>query len=202
MSSFRSTCTADQKLVAEQYDEEAMEEVEGLLMSPKTTTKHPRHRNGCTCIVCIQSPSGKGPKHERCCSCAVCETVKRRRRSLLLRREKKQKEKEDNAQKELEQLNSDDELHQSANNNEDHVHERHALPLKDQLDLNFKPEIDEECLPGSNKTTKNKTLDHDDTVKSSFKSPSSSSAHSEINKEDEGELKKNRETADTTTSSM
>ncbi|KAK6122173.1 hypothetical protein DH2020_044084 [Rehmannia glutinosa] len=27
------------------------------------TTRHPRHRPGCTCIVCIQPPSGKG-KHE------------------------------------------------------------------------------------------------------------------------------------------
>ncbi|KAG7542003.1 B3 DNA binding domain [Arabidopsis thaliana x Arabidopsis arenosa] len=180
-------------------------EVEGLLISP-TTTKHPRHRNGCTCIVCIQSPSGIGPKHDRRCSCAVCETKKRRRRSLLLRREKMQMEREDNVPKELEQLNSDNGLHQSANNSENHERhdspERHASPLKSQLDLNFKPEKDEESLPGSNKTTENKTLHHDDTVNSSFKSPSSSSAHSQINKEDEGKLRKNTEVADTTTSSM
>nr|O65420.3 RecName: Full=B3 domain-containing transcription factor VAL3; AltName: Full=Protein HIGH-LEVEL EXPRESSION OF SUGAR-INDUCIBLE-LIKE 2; AltName: Full=Protein VP1/ABI3-LIKE 3 [Arabidopsis thaliana] len=173
-------------------------EVEGLLISP-TTTKHPRHRDGCTCIICIQSPSGIGPKHDRCCSCAVCDTNKRRRRSLLLRREKKQMEKEDNARKLLEQLNSDNGLHQSANNSENH--ERHASPLKVQLDLNFKPEKDEESLPGSNKTTKSETLPHDDTVKSSFTSPSSSSAHSQNNKEDEGKLKTTTEIADTTTTS-
>lgn len=182
VAGFRSTCT----------------EVEGLLISP-TTTKHPRHRDGCTCIICIQSPSGIGPKHDRCCSCAVCDTNKRRRRSLLLRREKKQMEKEDNARKLLEQLNSDNGLHQSANNSENH--ERHASPLKVQLDLNFKPEKDEESLPGSNKTTKSETLPHDDTVKSSFTSPSSSSAHSQNNKEDEGKLKTTTEIADTTTTS-
>ncbi|CAA0396026.1 unnamed protein product [Arabidopsis thaliana] len=182
VAGFRSTCT----------------EVEGLLISP-TTTKHPRHRDGCTCIICIQSPSGIGPKHDRCCSCAVCDTNKRRRRSLLLRREKKQMEKEDNARKLLEQLNSDNGLHQSANNSENH--ERHASPLKVQLDLNFKPEKDEESLPGSNKTTKSETLTHDDTVKSSFTSPSSSSAHSQNNKEDEGKLKTTTEIADTTTTS-
>ncbi|XP_006283162.2 B3 domain-containing transcription factor VAL3 isoform X1 [Capsella rubella] len=194
-----STCTPDQKLVAQQQNEEAMEEAERLLMSPKTTTKHPRHRNGCSCIVCIQSPSGAGPKHDRRCSCAVCEAVKRRRHSLLLRREKKQMGKEDNAHKELEQPNSDDELHQSANNSENH--ECHTSPLKVQLDLNFKPEKDGESLPDYNKTTKKKTLHHDDTVKSSFNSPSSSTAHSQINREEE-ELKKNTEIADTTTSSI
>ncbi|OVA16677.1 B3 DNA binding domain [Macleaya cordata] len=35
-----------------------------------TTSKHPRHRLGCTCIVCIQSsPSGKGPKHKPTRTC-------------------------------------------------------------------------------------------------------------------------------------
>ncbi|XP_010434162.1 PREDICTED: B3 domain-containing transcription factor VAL3-like isoform X1 [Camelina sativa] len=192
-TSFRSTCTPDQKPVAEQQDEETMEDVEGLLMSPKTTKKHPRHRNDCTCIVCIQSPSGAGTKHDRCCSCAVCEAGKSRRRSLLLRREKKQMGKEDDPHKELEQPNSDNELCQSGNNSENH--ESLPSPVKGQLDLNFKPEKDGESLPGSNKATKKKTLHHDDTVKSSFKSPSSSTAHSQINKEEE-------ETADTTTSSI
>ncbi|KAL1201818.1 B3 domain-containing transcription factor VAL3 [Cardamine amara subsp. amara] len=181
---FRSTCTADRVVVPEQEDEEAIEEVEGLSMSSNTTTKHPRHRTGCTCIVCIQFPSGQGPKHDRCCSCVVCDTVKRRRRSLLLKREKKQLEKEENAHKELEQLNSDDddELHQSANNSKNH--ERHNSPLKSQIDLNFQPEKDEDSLPGSNTTTKYKSLHHDDTVKSSFKPPSSSGVSSQTDMED------------------
>ncbi|XP_078156962.1 B3 domain-containing protein Os07g0563300-like isoform X2 [Carex rostrata] len=51
-----------------------------------TTTRHPRHRPGCSCIVCIQPPSGKGPKHKQSCTCNVCNTVRRRFRTLMMRR--------------------------------------------------------------------------------------------------------------------
>ncbi|KAJ8751292.1 hypothetical protein K2173_016474 [Erythroxylum novogranatense] len=57
------------------------------------TTKHPRHRPGCTCIVCIQPPSGKG-KHKSTCMCNVCMTVKRRFKTLMLRKKKRQSERE------------------------------------------------------------------------------------------------------------
>ena len=57
------------------------------------TTKHPRHRLGCTCIVCIQPPSGKG-KHKPTCTCNVCMTVKRRFKTLMLRKKKRQSERE------------------------------------------------------------------------------------------------------------
>lgn len=196
MSSVRSTCSA-----YDEHDEEAMMGIEQHLMSPKATTKHPRHRTGCTCIVCLQSPSGAGPKHDKCCSCTVCDAVKRRRRSLLLRREKKQIKKDKNAHKELESQNSDEELRQCVNISKNHEH-HHTSPLTLQIDLNFQPEKDEESLTGSNTTTKNnKSLHHDDTVKSSFKPPSSSSPYSQIDKEDEGKLKRNTETADITKSS-
>lgn len=69
-------------------------EGESLDSLSQPTTKHPRHRPGCTCIVCIQPPSGKGPKHKPTCTCNVCLTVKRRFRTLMLRREKRQSEKE------------------------------------------------------------------------------------------------------------
>ncbi|KAL5710041.1 B3 domain-containing [Ranunculus cassubicifolius] len=59
-----------------------------------TTTKHPRHRIGCTCIVCIQPPSGKGPKHKPTCTCNVCMTVKRRFKTLMMRKKKRQSDKE------------------------------------------------------------------------------------------------------------
>ncbi|CAB79919.1 predicted protein [Arabidopsis thaliana] len=52
------------------------------------TTKHPRHRAGCSCIVCSQPPSGKG-KHKPSCTCTVCEAVKRRFRTLMLRKRNK-----------------------------------------------------------------------------------------------------------------
>ncbi|KAJ6416517.1 hypothetical protein OIU84_002390 [Salix udensis] len=69
-------------------------EDEALLASSQATTKHPRHRLGCSCIVCIQPPSGKGPKHKQTCTCNVCQTVKRRFKTLMMKREKKQSEKE------------------------------------------------------------------------------------------------------------
>ncbi|WCJ34954.1 B3 domain-containing protein Os07g0679700 [Euphorbia peplus] len=58
-----------------------------------TTTKHPRHRPGCSCIVCIQPPSGKG-KHKPTCTCNVCMTVKRRFKTLMLRKKRRQSERE------------------------------------------------------------------------------------------------------------
>ncbi|XP_038707113.1 B3 domain-containing protein Os07g0679700-like isoform X2 [Tripterygium wilfordii] len=60
------------------------------------TTKHPRHRPGCSCIVCIQPPSGKG-KHKSTCTCNVCMTVKRRFKTLMLRKKKRQSELESEA---------------------------------------------------------------------------------------------------------
>ncbi|KAK1283623.1 hypothetical protein QJS10_CPB21g01619 [Acorus calamus] len=59
-----------------------------------TTTRHPRHRPGCTCIVCIQPPSGKGPKHKPTCTCNVCMTVKRRFKTLMMRKKIRQSERE------------------------------------------------------------------------------------------------------------
>ncbi|KAM7463895.1 hypothetical protein LguiA_032016 [Lonicera macranthoides] len=61
--------------------------------SVATTTKHPRHRPGCSCIVCIQPPSGKG-KHKPTCTCNVCMTVKRRFKTLMMRKKKRQSERE------------------------------------------------------------------------------------------------------------
>ncbi|KAL4557776.1 hypothetical protein LXL04_035965 [Taraxacum kok-saghyz] len=58
-----------------------------------TTTKHPRHRPGCSCIVCSQPPSGKG-KHKPNCTCNVCMTVKRRFKTLMLRKQQRQSERE------------------------------------------------------------------------------------------------------------
>ncbi|KAL4558447.1 hypothetical protein LXL04_036647 [Taraxacum kok-saghyz] len=70
------------------------------------TTRHPRHRPGCTCIVCIQPPSGKG-KHKPNCFCNVCLTVKRRFKTLMLRKKKRLSDKEaEAAQKALESVNN------------------------------------------------------------------------------------------------
>ncbi|KAK4345509.1 hypothetical protein RND71_035685 [Anisodus tanguticus] len=66
---------------------------EPVAASVATTTKHPRHRPGCSCIVCIQPPSGKG-KHNPTCTCNVCMTVKRRFKTLMMRKKKRQSERE------------------------------------------------------------------------------------------------------------
>ncbi|MCO5554145.1 hypothetical protein L7F22_007671 [Adiantum nelumboides] len=65
---------------------------DSAVTSAAVTTKHPRHRLGCSCIVCIQPPSGQGPKHKPNCDCNVCLTVKRRFQTLMLRRKKLQSE--------------------------------------------------------------------------------------------------------------
>lgn len=137
-------------------------EGESLLSSSQPTTKHPRHRPGCTCIVCIQPPSGKGPKHKQTCTCNVCLTVKRRFRTLMLRREKRQSEKE----AEISQPPPPYPLHQlvgvsnsspqtPAENNVviDAESERKRTapsPIKTQIDLNIQPEREEEPSPVAN----------------------------------------------------
>ncbi|KAL5196862.1 hypothetical protein ABZP36_000374 [Zizania latifolia] len=77
--------------------------------SVATTTKHPRHRPGCTCIVCIQPPSGKGPKHNPACTCNVCMTVRRRFKTLMMRKKQRQSEREEaEANKKIAWLNRDE----------------------------------------------------------------------------------------------
>ncbi|XAR66394.1 hypothetical protein NMG60_11012616 [Bertholletia excelsa] len=143
------------------------EEGESLEGSSQATTKHPRHRPGCSCIVCIQPPSGKGPKHKQTCTCNVCLTVKRRFKTLMLRREKKLSEKEaETARQKLQQhLHTADDNIQSCINagnnspkqkvavNEDSDGDSNktkaSFSFKGQIDLNIQPERDEELSPRS-----------------------------------------------------
>ncbi|XP_061363038.1 B3 domain-containing protein Os07g0563300-like [Gastrolobium bilobum] len=151
-------------------------EGEALPSSAQATTKHPRHRPGCSCIVCIQPPSGKGPKHKQTCTCNVCLTVKRRFRTLMLRREKKQSEREAETTRKKQQqqhpqplpsseiLLDDDSLpcsntgesspnqNKEGNDGSDDDPNRiksSASPFKGQIDLNIQPEREEELSPGS-----------------------------------------------------
>ncbi|XP_065020923.1 B3 domain-containing protein Os07g0563300-like isoform X4 [Musa acuminata AAA Group] len=147
------------------------------LPTSQPTTRHPRHRPGCTCIVCIQPPSGKGPKHKQTCTCNVCLTVKRRFRTLMLRREKRQSEKEsETARKQqqkpmlpssevLPQVKSDpsstgpgdDNASQKeiANNDTivdaapDHRRTSPTAVKAPQIDLNIQPEREEDPSPKS-----------------------------------------------------
>ncbi|XWS12723.1 hypothetical protein CRYUN_Cryun37aG0114800 [Craigia yunnanensis] len=141
-------------------------EGEALPASSQATTKHPRHRPGCSCIVCIQPPSGKGPKHKQTCTCNVCQTVKRRFRTLMLRREKKQSQKEAETTNKKQQLSLPDKVldngplpctnaGNSSPNPKKVVSEgsddvkSSTSPFKGQIDLNIQPEREEELSPGS-----------------------------------------------------
>ncbi|XP_050235779.1 B3 domain-containing protein Os07g0563300 [Mercurialis annua] len=142
-------------------------ENEAFPTSSQATTKHPRHRPGCSCIVCIQPPSGKGPKHKQTCTCNVCQTVKRRFKTLMMKREKKQSEKDAETtkkkpQQSLHEKLPDDEASPSGNSsspNKKLVGEgsdddpnrikSSTSPFKGQIDLNIQPEREDELSPGS-----------------------------------------------------
>ncbi|KAK6932489.1 Zinc finger, CW-type [Dillenia turbinata] len=178
------------KMKATRLDPETVEALEGLdtlanlailgegetlSSSAQATTKHPRHRPGCSCIVCIQPPSGKGPKHKQTCTCNVCLTVKRRFRTLMLRRERKQSEKEAEIvrKKHHQQLperleQEDDPLISNDGDNSSSDHRKPLIegfeeemntrkcstsPFKGQIDLNIQPEREEELSPGSDSSS-------------------------------------------------
>lgn len=148
-----------------------MSESESVPQSSQATTKHPRHRPGCSCIVCIQPPSGKGSKHKQSCACNVCLTVKRRFHTLMLRKEKRlsEKEAETSRKKHLKQQNVSPETssqqesdkggvgEQNMDNNstpndaegeeeEDSDTKKEVMlsQMKTEIDLNMQPEKEEE----------------------------------------------------------
>ncbi|EXB51816.1 B3 domain-containing protein [Morus notabilis] len=181
----QSVSVAPKKMKAAKQDAEHVEALEGLdtlanlailgegdslPASAQATTKHPRHRSGCSCIVCIQPPSGKGPKHKQTCTCNVCLTVKRRFRTLMLRREKKQSEKEAETtrkkqhQQQLppQKLQVDTLISSNASDipkqpkivcevldDEPSKVKTSTSPFKGQIDLNIQPEREEELSPCS-----------------------------------------------------
>lgn len=135
----------------------------GILPLSKTTTKHPRHRPGCTCIVCIQPPSGKSLKHKQTCKCNVCLTVKRRFHIIMPKREKQQTLKETETKRQKLQQ-PEDVLLCSDTGNCGSSHEAVTIdgfghdpckkkcsmsPFKGQIDLNTQPEREEDLSPFS-----------------------------------------------------
>ncbi|GFQ01824.1 B3 domain-containing protein os07g0563300 [Phtheirospermum japonicum] len=120
-------------------EENANENEAGPASSSENTTKHPRHKPGCVCIVCLQPPSGKGSKHDQSCECVVCSALKRRFRTLTERRERKQLEQE------TETYAGPTQLPEKAED----LEESSVSPLKGQIDLNIQPEREEESSPGS-----------------------------------------------------
>ncbi|CAH9059768.1 unnamed protein product [Cuscuta europaea] len=125
--------TALENLVLHEYGEGG-----GVSSSQPPTTKHPRHRPGCTCIVCIQPPSGKGPKHKQHCDCNLCKSAKRRFNTMMLKKGKKPSEKEDAGPTEAE-CNS--QSSDSFRGDDKIANEKKSYPpLKGGIDLNMKPD--------------------------------------------------------------
>ncbi|OMO83005.1 hypothetical protein CCACVL1_11620 [Corchorus capsularis] len=109
------------------------------------TTKHPRHRPGCTCIVCIQPPSGKG-KHKPTCTCNVCMTVRRRFKTLMLRKKKRQSEheaeisqKDNNEQKDESEPNETRQDQSENEGSQSRIQAEVAESSTGQIDLNCHP---------------------------------------------------------------
>ncbi|KAG2647567.1 hypothetical protein PVAP13_2KG587300 [Panicum virgatum] len=121
--------------------------------SVATTTKHPRHRPGCTCIVCIQPPSGKGPKHNPSCTCNVCMTVRRRFKTLMMRKKQRQSEREEaEASKKVAWMNRDEPegsnlsrspqtLDTTRDSSDVAMFDKVADMNKGHIDLNFHPAV-------------------------------------------------------------
>ncbi|CAM8977965.1 unnamed protein product [Rhodiola kirilowii] len=129
-------------------------EGQAIASSGHITTKHPRHRIGCSCIVCIQPPSGKGLKHKHTCECTVCLTVKRRFQTLMLRREKKQQGKASEKHQENDPLTCEDSsdaptVKEVAGEGSVDIScgkNASTSSLKGQIDLNMKPERDDPLI--------------------------------------------------------
>ncbi|KAF6163275.1 hypothetical protein GIB67_025139 [Kingdonia uniflora] len=134
----------------------------GAPSSSQTTTKHPRHRHGCACIVCIQPPSGKS--HKDTCTCNACLTVKRRHQSLLLRLKQRQSEKDAEAASQKLQL------FQIPNDQDPNLEEKPRSPdmkkttlspvkaVKAGIDLNFQPDREGEAVQVSEPGTLSRLL--------------------------------------------
>lgn len=112
-----------------------------------STTKHPRHRPGCTCIVCIQPPSGKG-KHKPTCTCNVCMTVRRRFKTLMMRKKKRQSDLEAEIAQRKNVSKEESDLDMTPPSLHGNYSEREAEDEKSQAGpSNGKAQIDLNCDP-------------------------------------------------------
>ncbi|XP_024992693.1 B3 domain-containing protein Os07g0563300 isoform X2 [Cynara cardunculus var. scolymus] len=136
----------------------AIQDGEAIPTLSQATTRHPRHRPGCTCIVCIQSPSAT--KHKPTCTCNVCLAVKRFTQTPMVLHGSKDSEKEaGNSVRVPSQVPYADILRHTQTGNSGHDHktaaggssennpdgEKPSTPFKSQnIDLNTQPEREEE----------------------------------------------------------
>ncbi|CAL0313950.1 unnamed protein product [Lupinus luteus] len=114
-------------------------EGETLPAYEQATTKHPRHKPGCSCVVCIQPPNGKGSKHKQTCTCNVFFT---NREGI---------DGNPNRNREGSDGNPNWKREGSDGSNDDpNQIKSTALSFKGQIDLNIPPEREEELSPCSN----------------------------------------------------
>ncbi|CAJ1960605.1 unnamed protein product [Sphenostylis stenocarpa] len=160
--------------------------------SAGATTKHPRHRPGCSCIVCIQPPSGKG-RHKPTCTCNVCLTVKRRFKTLMLRKKKKQSEREaEAAQKDQVLLKDESDTNETSRDDSTQLEKELGLNRSQaevgesnaagQIDLNSHPNREDMQvdITGVNMTSHLETTTNSTTVRECMNQNGPRSYHNEV----------------------
>ncbi|KAK9056338.1 hypothetical protein SSX86_027428 [Deinandra increscens subsp. villosa] len=127
-------------------------------------TRHPCHKHGCTCIVCIQQPSGS--EHKSTCTCNVCLSAKHSTPPPPMMQTHSEIQVENSVQNPTESLYADIICYTQkgdGNNNKDnktgfgqsfendpHREKLSSSSFKSQnIDLNTRPEWEEECSPVS-----------------------------------------------------
>lgn len=129
--------------VEQSENPESRNTMEGIY--EKVTTRHPRHKHGCTCIVCIQKPSGS--KHSTTCTCNVCLAVKHSTPPPPVMQTYPENQVASSVQNPTQWLYA----HISNSNNKDPNREKtSSSSFKSQnIDLNIQPEREEEPFPVS-----------------------------------------------------
>ncbi|KAI7983744.1 B3 domain-containing transcription repressor VAL1 [Camellia lanceoleosa] len=109
--------------------------------SAGTTTKHRCDHSGCSCIACIQLPSGKG-KHKSTCTCNACFSLKCPFKTFMFGEKTKQLEMDRNSRHALAAINQSEDESNQKNIIPKHVSEA----SKGCLDLNCQPNREEDTL--------------------------------------------------------
>ncbi|KAI7736268.1 hypothetical protein M8C21_022718 [Ambrosia artemisiifolia] len=112
------------------------------------TIRHPRHKHGCTCIVCIQPPSGS--KHKSTCSCNVCLAVKHSTPPPPRMQPHSEKQVENSVQNPTQLLYADKAgAGQTFENDLNREISSNSSFKTQNIDLNIQPEREEEYSPVS-----------------------------------------------------
>ncbi|XP_051128420.1 B3 domain-containing protein Os07g0563300-like isoform X2 [Andrographis paniculata] len=123
---------------------------EGPHASSENRPKHPRHKTGCTCIVCFRPPSVRGSKHKQSCECVVCTSLRLRFKTLMEKEEKKQfKIEAESSLQNSKPKNAQAQAQDADKYTNTYTLKSSASSLKGKIDLNIQPEREEDSSPGS-----------------------------------------------------